>query len=298
MGGDLYRDAYVGIRARLGELQTRVHEREAEVTDSFWQSLPEDTAERLTRLRGGLELVAATELDELARGEELLSAYVLELEGLLARLGAMEADFTRVPDEVEVALVRREPPLWEEPVDGSPEELQRAFASLVTERDAGAVLTSVGRMSHFARFRSLGVPYALSCSILSANTSFIGEVGMTLFTSIARATPPFVARHETVVLTVGKALGIKEDVEVGDPSFDGLFLLEGTQEAADLYLTAPVRSALLTLARYDVPTLIVDPEERLASLQWRFEPAAKALDAALRVLAAIRQTPPPRRFRR
>ncbi|MDB4944240.1 MAG: hypothetical protein JWP97_3774 [Labilithrix sp.] len=298
MGGDLYRDAYVGIRARLGELSSRVQDREAEVTESFWEALPAETSERLLALRGGLELASATELDELARGEELLAAYLAELEGLLEQLGALEAEFTHLPDEVDVALTGRREEPWEEPVDDAPEQLAEAFRSMIRERAPDAVLSSHGQSSHFARFRSLDAPFAMSCSIRSVVNAYMGDVSMSLFTSIRRATPPLVARHESMVLTVGKAFGIKEDVEVGDPSFDGLFLLEGTQEAADLILTAPVRNGLLTLARFDVPTLVVDPGRRLASLGWRFEPAPKALDAAVRVLAAIRHAPPSRRFRR
>ena len=45
----------------------------------------------------------------------------------------------------------------------------------------------------------------------------------------------------------------------------------------------------MALARYDIPTLVVDPRAQTASLRWRFEPNAKALDAAVRVLASIRE---------
>lgn len=53
---------------------------------------------------------------------------------------------------------------------------------------------------------------------------------------------------------------------MGDASFDGLFLIQGSQEAADLLLVPHVRSQLLTLARFDIPALTVDPRARLASL--------------------------------
>ena len=43
---------------------------------------------------------------------------------------------------------------------------------------------------------------------------------------------------------------------------------------------------------------LVDSNARHASLRWRFEPAKKALDAAVRILAAVRDTPPSIRFRR
>ena len=69
------------------------------------------------------------------------------------------------------------------------------------------------------------------------------------------------------------------------PSFDGLFVIEGTRAAAALFLPPAVRAQLLALSRFDVPTLHMNPTSRTASLAWRFEPAPKALDAAVRVLA-------------
>jgi hypothetical protein len=58
-----------------------------------------------------------------------------------------------------------------------------------------------------------------------------------------------------------------------------------------------VRTQLLVLARYDVPTLDIDPQARTASLRWRFEPAPKALDAAIRILVAVRESRSRVRFR-
>ena len=89
-------------------------------------------------------------------------------------------------------------------------------------------------------------------------------------------------------MSFGKALGMKHEITVGDTSFDGLFLIEGSRVAARRFLVPNIRSLLLDLARFDVPTLEVDPPSRIASLRWRFEPAPKALDAALRILAFIR----------
>ena len=86
-------------------------------------------------------------------------------------------------------------------------------------------------------------------------------------------------------------------IEVGDPSFDGLFVIEGTKAAASLFLGPAVRAQLLVLAHFDVPTLHVHPTSRTASLEWRFEPAPKALDAAVRVLRAVRESKPRLQFR-
>jgi hypothetical protein len=297
MGDELYRDAHVGLRARLGELETRIRDREAEVTDAFWDLLPGAERRRLADLRGGLDRLQTDIFEDLARAESMLSAYLEELEGLIAKLPSLEADWAEVPDDVE-------PPA---PVDGSwamrflhpdgARAITRTFEAIVRERDRDAVFVTDGGVTCLARFRDGKCPLALRATVLTMANEDAGEVAMALVTSIPRALPPLVVRHEGLVLTVGKALGIRHEVEVGEHSFDGLFVIEGTQEAADLFLLPMVRTQLLTLARFDVPTLTIDPRARVASLHWRFEPAAKALDAAVRVLTAIRATPPSLTFR-
>ena len=302
MTENLYRDASVGLRARLGELTARVEDREAEVTDAFWKALPREQRRRLQGLRKALELTSAGELDTLTRAENMLASYLGELEALLLILPSLERDWTTAPDDVSVT------PLahgygWNVPLENADtRELHNSFLAMVRQRDPDATIHDDGPISQLARFRDHDAPFALRAVVLSTMGSSplnaqVGEVGMALFTSIQRSLPPLSIRHETIVLTVGKVLGIKDDIEVGDPSFDGLFLIEGTQEAADLFLTPKVRTHLLTLARFDVPTLIVDPESRLASIHWRFEPAPKALEAAIRVLLSVRLTPPFLRFR-
>ncbi len=296
MTTDLYRDAHVGLRARLHELEVRILDRESEVTEAFWDTLPELERERLGQLRSALELVRADVFEDLVRAEGMLAAYLDELDALIATLPSLEADWAEVPDSVAPPPLPDSWSLGFVP-SGTARGIVRQFEAMVWERDRDAVFIKEGGITRVARFREGGCPLALRATVLTTANEEVGEVAMTLVTSIARALPPLVVRHESLVLTVGKALGIKHEVEVGDASFDGLFLIEGSQEAADLFLVPHVRSQLLTLARFDVPTLTVDPRARVASLQWRFEPAAKALEAAVRVLTAVRETPPSVRFR-
>ena len=90
-------------------------------------------------------------------------------------------------------------------------------------------------------------------------------------------------------MAVGTALGIKQDIEVGAASFDGLFAIEGDREVASRLLTPAIRSVLLVLARFDVPTLEIDPPAREARVAWQFEPTQKAFELAARVLLAVRE---------
>ncbi|HSO32920.1 MAG TPA: hypothetical protein VLT33_10390 [Labilithrix sp.] len=298
MSGDLYRDAHVGLRARLGELAAHILDREAEVTDAFWETVPVEERERLDALRAGLGLVQSDVFEDLTRAEGMLAAYLTDLERLLAGLPSLEADWSELPEDVPPPPVTDRS--WQTGFlrADAASVIARTFQWTVREYDRDAAFEAEGGLAWLARFRHNGCPFALRATILTSANEEVGEVGMSLVTSIPRALPPLVVQHETLVLTVGKALGLKHEVHVGEPSFDGLFLIQGTQEAANLFLPPNVRNHLLTLARFDVPTLTIHPPARLAMLRWRFEPVAKALDAAIRVLAVIRQTPPSLKFRR
>lgn len=302
MGGDLYRDAHVGLRARIAELQARIEARESELTETFWESLAPSLRERLTELRSTDVLgsfapgtAGGDSLDKLTHTEALLAAFLDELEGLVATLPATEAEWAVLPDDVadppEPRLTLPRFP----PTDEEAATIHREFRMAVRDRDRDAEIVEHEYM-YLARFRDRGAPFALRATLYAQASGQVSEVDMWLVTSIPRALPRLVVRHETLVLSVGKALGLKHEVEVGDTSFDGLFLIEGTKEAADRYLAPAVRAQLLALSRFDIPTLDVDPAARTASVRWRFEPAAKALDAAVRILTAVRESRPSVRF--
>jgi hypothetical protein len=296
-GGDLYRDALLGVRARVVELIARISEREAQVTRAFWETLPGEVREELAVLRAARDHVAAVSLADLADAEGKLAAYLEQLDRLITDLPTMEAEWTQLPDEVDDPPPPRFSLLEGFATPGEADEVHRAFTAMVRERSADATVHG-DSPSFVARFRDRGAPFALRATIDTNGNGQVAEVAMFLVTSIPRALPRLVVRHESLVLSIGRALGLTYEIEVGDPSFDGLFLIEGSRAAADLYLVPAVRGYLLALSRFDVPTLDVDPERRTASLRWRFEPAPKALEAAVRILRAVRETPPSVHFRK
>ena len=102
MAADLYRDAHVGIRARLAELEARVRDREAELTDAFWASLEPYVRERLGALREGLGLVDSRSFHELARAEDACR-----------RLGAMALSLADAADEPLLEPAPGETPVWQ-----------------------------------------------------------------------------------------------------------------------------------------------------------------------------------------
>lgn len=300
MPADLYRDAHVGIRARLAELEARIRDLEARLTDAFWTSLEPYVRERLFSMREGFELCDGGSLEDLTRAEVLLSAYVDELDVWIARAPALEeAWLERPPDVLDP------PPDPESGPSLSASEGQafvKSFDTTVREsigtRGHDVEIISDGWWSCLARFRHRDAPFALRASAIPSSNGHLAEVAMHLVTSVARATPRLLVRHESLFAAVGKAMGWKHEVEVGDHSFDGLFLIQGAQKDAERFLIPSVRVFLMALARFDVPTLEIDPPRRTASLSWFFEPTTSAIDAAVRALAIIREMPSEISFRR
>jgi hypothetical protein len=296
MRADLYRDAHVGIRARLAELQARVRQRETELTEAFWTSLEPYVRERLNGMREALDHGSPTSLEGLAHAEVLLSAYADELDVWITRAPALEEAWLEVPAEVDDP-----PPIPESgprlsAMDGR--EFVKTFSSTMRESASDVEIVEDGWWSCLARFRHRDAPFALRASALPTGNGQLGEVAMQLFTSVARATPRLVVKHESLFAAVGKAMGWRHEVQVGDASFDGLFLIQGANRDVHRFLVPNVRSLLMALARFDVPTLEIDPPSRTASLTWFFEPAVAAVKAAVRTLAAIRETPSSISFRR
>src|SRR5690606_31612400 len=214
----------------------------------------------------------------------------------IARAPALEEAWLELPSDVP------DPP----PVPESGPQLPnaegrafvQAFTTAVKEAQRDVEFVEDGWWSCVARFRHRGAPFALRASALPRPNGSLREVAMQLVTSVARATPQLVVKSESLFAAVGKAMGWKEEVEVGDASFDGLFLIRGATQDAHRFLVPTVRALLLTLARFDVPTLEIDPTRRTASLSWFFEPAVTAIHAAVRTLTFIRETPAEISFRR
>jgi hypothetical protein len=290
MPADLYRDAHVGIRARLADLDTRIRERETELTDAFWTHLEPYLRERLSELRAALELIGAESLEKLTQAEVMLSAYVDELDGWIARAPALEQEWLEVPHHVD------DPPL--PTVESGPRlstsdgrAFLRGFHSAMRDTAAPVEVVEDGWWSCLARFRRHDAPFVLRASAIPTESGKMGEVSMQLVTSVSRATPKLLVRHESLFAAFTKSMGFRQEVEVGDASFDGLFLIQGARQDALRCLVPKVRTFLLALARFDVPTLEIDPTRRIASLSWCFEPVVGAIDAAVRALSLIRDMP-------
>jgi hypothetical protein len=79
------------------------------------------------------------------------------------------------------------------------------------------------------------------------------------------------------------------ELELGDPSFDELFLIRSDRDAAAVseLLSPAIRAGLCTIAEVDVPTLLV--EDGQATLSWHGQAYPVLIEAAAQVLAALAQ---------
>src|SRR4051812_20081293 len=136
MPADLYRDASLGIRARLGELESKIRERESELTDAFWASLDGEVRERLHAMRGALDVVQShAGLDALARAEGRLATYLEELDRWIAKLPAMEEEWRELPDVVADPPASRDSGILHLPSEEERALLERSLTAVVRERD-------------------------------------------------------------------------------------------------------------------------------------------------------------------
>ncbi|UQA60204.1 hypothetical protein [Polyangium aurulentum] len=271
-------------------LAAEVAEREAQVTDALREHVPTALGERLSNGRTAAATPAST-AEELTTAEGELTAYRDALDEAIGLVPDIERAQRVLPDEAPELVPRDDLRPWLNfyPRDVLGEDLAslaRAFESSV--RAVGEE-PSIERLNEFdwrARFRAFGAPFSVLAQLGFDSNRGPAEIRMTVATSVAPGTPHLRLRPETLVHGIAKPLGIVREVEIGDEHFDSLFLIETDPEAAQRLLTKPVRRALLEVAHYDVPTLLVG--YGVAEINFRFEPTERSLRGATIALAEIR----------
>ena len=281
-GGAVYRVANEALRDRAEDLWFVALAREARIRPRLRASLPDAVRARLDALRRGARR-ARTAVDL----EAALIAYCEALDEVIALAPTIEAELLALDDEPAHPAPDRRRASRPQPRGRALPPLGVELARILRHRDPSAVVEPLGARAQRARFRVGGVPFA-AVAELRPDARDLDEVAFAVATSVRRGTPPLRLGPEGFWHGVGKALRIQHDLEVGDPSFDDLFLVEGTGESIRL-LGREARAALMRLARFDVPRLLV--EAGAATVRWCFEPAGAAVDAAVALLAAVRSVP-------
>jgi hypothetical protein len=277
-----YRDATAALRRRVEALGAELERLHRCFSGDVWRLISQERLLRLQRLRARAKRPAADDPKTLRACLAAREVVLRALNELRAELPALEESALKAPAEVPDVH-------WDlEPLSPAlmPERWQ-ALRQLVQELDPSARFAVAGGSELFPSpfqltFRALGgVPFKL----------FGPTDGMCfeLRTSVAWATPalrlePEQLRHSLLL----KPLGIVRETELGDFTFDGLFLVHGA-EGARMLLGLPVRQALTQIARHDVPQL--DVGDGLARLRWNFQVERQLLLSGLRALAGVRRVP-------
>lgn len=217
----------------LTAVRARIAEHEAEVTEHFWEALPEADRQDLAELRK-----AATNRDDEIAAEacfRLLAA----VEAAIERLPAIEEAWRTAPSVAPANAL-------DKTLSRTPDP--RRGLAFCRKLDPKAERTSDDRPE--VRFRHADAPL---CFQLWAEAEGVDVVEMA--TSVAPGLPAVRVELAGAFDDVLASLGIGKDVEIGDDEIDALFEIHGESENARALIGPPVRSALRMLAGIGDPWL-------------------------------------------
>jgi hypothetical protein len=283
----IYRDALIGLRARIADIALVAEERERRFAPDLWPHLPLDLRERLEALREAHH-AHDDSMGELARAERDGSEYLELLERALALAPELEVRLRAVPASAP-ELHRRALGLpvfvGRAVVEEALAETRAVLHRVVARHDPSARVHALEDHAFSAELRAHGAPIALLVEcFVHPERPF--EPVVQVATGVPEGTPRLHVAPETWTHAFARTMGLRARATTGDEGFDGRFVIEGDPFPARVLLGADVRAALLTIAREDVPDLLV--ESGVALVSWSFEPSDRALDAALFALGRLR----------
>lgn len=306
-----YRDPLAAVRGRIAELVIRVQELEASLSDAYWRTLTAAERERIAKWSSMVCTAHhAADLESMTAKELELTRYLHELEARVRRLPELEAMWQALPQQVFPPEEERRLFSLGWRFGSNADELAQAFRDLVHRRDPEARITFTNQ-SMLAELvdgaiDGEGVPMALHVTA-ETHQGQVLELISTLVTSVRRSMPRLTLRSESFASTITKAVGLRREIEIGDLNFDGMFLIDGDRklprevqrEQVLPVLDAPLKAAILALARFDVPTLTIDPDTSQASVTWKYpEFQPRALGCAAKILTLLRAQPGTVRLRK
>jgi hypothetical protein len=284
----IYRDALIGLRARIADIALVAEARESRFAPDLLPHLPLDMRERLEALRDAHH-AHSDSIEELARAERAGSEYLELLDRAIALAPELEVRLRAIP-EAAPDLRRRGrggPVFIGHAVIAEALAATRALLERVVARhDPSAEVKALPAHTFTAELRAHAAPIALLVECF-VNPERPFEPVVQVATGVPEGTPRLHVAPETWTHAFARMMGLRARAATGDEGFDGRFVIEGDPFPARVLLGADVRAALLTIAREDVPDLLVDGGEAIIS--WSFEPSERALDAAFFALGRLRR---------
>ncbi len=287
MGEGIYRDALLGLRARIADLVARIAEHEHRVTVDLVHFLPLDLQHRIATARTARSHVGEA-FEELSREEEREAAYLALLDEALALVPALERELRALPPEAP-ELARAPSRVWGAgwglQMSESLTTVGAVLARVVARHDPRAELEALDEFAFRARLTAMQSPISLLVECFVSRDRPL-EPHVQIGTSVARGASKVRVAPESWSQTLARQVGLFHALLTNDPDFDDRFIVEGDAAQAARILSPPVRASLLAIAHDDVPELVV--QDGHAILRWSFEPTERALDAAFFVLGRVR----------
>ena len=284
----IYRDELIALRARIAKMEAASDERERRFAPEMFVYLPHEMRERLALLRDARG-PHGDSIGELARAAGNRSAYLELLDRAIALAPELEVRLREVPNSAPHLRRRgRAGPVFlgQAVVAEALAQIRRVLDRAVARHDDSASVHALERLAFSSELRAHGAPLALLVEcFVDPERPF--EPRVQVATSVAEGTPRLHVAPETWTHAFARTMGVRPRAATGDESFDGRFIIEGDALAARTLLGPDVRAALLTIARDDVPDLMV--EDGAAVISWSFEPSPRALDAAFFALGRMRK---------
>lgn len=289
MSGGAYRDEGTGLAARLVGLRDDVDRSEKRLPPPAWRYLPASVALDLERLRAAVPREPPTTMDAAQALEAALEAYKARLVVAIEAAREIEPRVGVAPDSAPALepnhgfgpLARFAEAASRFGIGGWLARLDatfRDFEAIVSRRFPDARFDAPCASARRAMVRAGGAPICFLIEVPPFRGGGSDSVELRAATHVALAVP-------RIELTPESLMG--RDIEVGDPTFDGLFDVLASPDDAQRVLVAEVRSALVRLAWHDVPTVAIG--DGRAEIAWTYEPTRDALDDAARALVALRK---------
>lgn len=279
-----YRDPLAGLVSQVATKRAALADAERRLSPAARAMLPSRLASVLDEL-GPRARAPAEDLATLSAADATLDALLAAYEEALSLAPELCACPDEVPDPP--PPTSPQPFLLEEPWNV---RQRKRLEERVAAIDPGASIRRWGDLPYLARLRAAGAPMVLLVDFTYGGQSdwFWSQ----LATSLPAALPPLRLEPEGLARKAAHALGLAQEIETGELSFDHAFWLTGSAATASL-LVPSVRHALVVLAGAAVkPSLLI--EHGRAVLRWngvlRADGRYDVLPAAaLDVLAGLRQ---------
>lgn len=295
-----YRDERTAIRAELDKAREVIHELEARVTPELVRELPHEVAQSLTWIRQQAEDQPAT-ADGMRKHLEVFRDYQVLLDDVIARAPGIDRSINHVPrafpDRVTPSHPYGFPDVYDDKTSTARTQIHRRLEAM----DA-AVKLADARPKYFDRaldpylvdacFRVDDAPLRLIVIGYLQQESRWADFAFSLFMRTPRSLPALRLLRQTAITSLGAALRLIRDTEVGDEPIDDAIIIDADAHAAARVLTPEVRDALL-LTHARCKRLAVHIDGGVARIEWQANSAdVEALEAAVRLMVAIRRVPP------